>query len=593
MRRSSSEIETVQMLLKSLTAALAVTALLEPFTAAQQEYQILTNAIVPDGLPIYKLDIHNFTQFVTTHDLILGEFTVPWCIHSRVFLPELVEAAKTLDETRNIKMFQMDCSIEKELCSQLKIDHYPSFRVFKNHRLFKVNEFNGQKTRDAIVDYMLYEVLNPVKLVSSDEELAHMLDIEKMEQPTVVNYGNMTDEFNATFRDVANRMADSFTFVSYPSYFNANDTKYNNQIVMYLPKLNDSVVLSIQNNENMTSPIVYQNTESNDAADFKAWLRFYSFPYFNDATYKNFRSYMSSEVPLGLFFYTSPKEFVDYKDFFVELGKKYRGKIILLGLSSKMFGHHTKLLNLREQFPLFAIHDMTTNLKYSLPQLSAEEWEHIEDYQYLDRDAVAKLVDDFVNGVAVPHVKSEEIPEEQEGNVVKLVAYNHDEMVHQKDKDVIVRYYAPWCEHSKALLPIFIELADLFASNPDTRDKIMFADVNSIDNDIVSFPVTNYPTIALYPAGSEGLPIVFDGSKTRDEILAFIKEKGTFHLDGQALLAGEHSVVAQEEPQEEKTPEEETASPEVSEEEPEQESQEHEPEQKNEEEDEQVAHDEL
>ena len=584
------------MLLKSLAAALAVTSLLDPFTAAQQDYQIITNAIVPDGLPIYKLDIHNFTQFVTTHDLILGEFTVPWCIHSRVFLPELVEAAKILDETRNIKMFQMDCSIEKDLCSQLKIDHYPSFRVFKNHHLFKVNEFKGEKTRNAIVDYMLYEVLNPIKLVGSEEELARLLDIEKMEQPAVVSYGNMTDEFNATFRDVANRLADSFTFLSYPSYFNANDTKYNNQIVMYLPKLNDSVVLSIQNNENLTSPVVYQNTELNDTVDFKAWLRFYSFPYFNDATYKNFRSYMSSEVPLGLFFYTSPKEFVDYKDFFVELGKKYRGKIILLGLSSKMFGHHTKLLNLREQFPLFAIHDMTTNLKYSLPQLPADEWEKIEEYQYLDRDAVSKLVDDFANGVAVPHVKSEEIPEKQEGNVIKLVAYNHDEMVHQKDKDVIVRYYAPWCEHSKALLPIYTELADLFASNPETRDKIMFADVNSIDNDIISFPVTNYPTIALYPAGSEGKPIVFDGSKTRDEILEFIKQMGTFHLDGQALLAGEQNVVAQEEkekeeepreepkgePQEEKVPEEEAAVPEMNEQEPEQKD-----------EDEHVAHDEL
>jgi thiol-disulfide isomerase/thioredoxin len=47
-----------------------------------------------------------------------------------------------------------------------------------------------------------------------------------------------------------------------------------------------------------------------------------------------------------------------------------------------------------------------------------------------------------------PYVKSEPIPEKNDGGVKIAVAKNFDEVV-QKDKDILIEFYAPWCGHCK------------------------------------------------------------------------------------------------------------------------------------------------
>ena len=68
----------------------------------------------------------------------------------------------------------------------------------------------------------------------------------------------------------------------------------------------------------------------------------------------------------------------------------------------------------------------------------------------LSEKLVSKFVQDYVDGKVEPSVKSEPIPEKQEGPVTVIVAKNYKDIVLDDKKDVLVEFYAPWCGHCKA-----------------------------------------------------------------------------------------------------------------------------------------------
>ena len=58
------------------------------------------------------------------------------------------------------------------------------------------------------------------------------------------------------------------------------------------------------------------------------------------------------------------------------------------------------------------------------------------------------FVNDLDEGNLEPYIKSEAVPEKNDGGVKVAVAKNFDDVV-PKDKDVLIEFYAPWCGHCK------------------------------------------------------------------------------------------------------------------------------------------------
>jgi len=201
------------------------------------------------------------------------------------------------------------------------------------------------------------------------------------------------------------------------------------------------------------------------------------------------------------------------------IAEKHRGKISFATIDAKAFGAHAGNLNLKvDQFPAFAIQDTVNNKKYPYDQDSE-----------ITEKTISKFVEDFVSGAVEPSIKSEDIPEKQEGPVQIVVAKNYDAIVLEDSKDVLIEFYAPWCGHCKALAPKYDILAQLYVDQ-GFADKVTIAKVDATLNDVPD-EIQGFPTIKLYKSGDKANPITYSGSRSIEDLIKFVKENGKYEVE--------------------------------------------------------------
>lgn len=503
------------------TIKLGLATLMAVNAAAQEE------ATAPEDSAVIKLTSETFEDFIKEHPLVLAEFYAPWCGHCKHLAPEYVKAADELED-KDIPLAQIDCTENQQLCQEQGIPGYPSLKVFRNGNSKPAGEYQGPREAKAIVNYMLKQSEPAVRVIEDEKEFKKLV-VKNLDNVLVVD-GNVP-KFNETFYQIADNLRDDYSFIQHGS---------DGKLRVYLPK--------------ETEPIVYDG-DKYDAEAVSSWIAVEAFPYFGDVNGETYQAYMAAKIPLAYFFYTTPEEREEYEPHFVALAKKYRGKVNFAGLDASKFGRHAENLNHKQQFPLFAIHDTVKDLKYGLPQLSDEDFAALEKPLKLATKDIEKFVKDFLDEAVDPIVKSEEIPEKQEQYTFKIVGKNHDEIVRDPKKDVLVKYYAPWCGHCKRLAPIYENMAEFVHEAEELKDKVLIANIDATANDVQNVEIPGFPAIYLWPAGEKSEPIPFEGPRTIEAFLTFIKENGTHGVDGVSLYE-EYVIALEKKKQEEEAADE-------------------------------------
>ncbi|KAF1956626.1 protein disulfide-isomerase [Byssothecium circinans] len=460
-------------------------------------YSIALTAVLAGlGLASDVTDLKKDTLqgFVEEHDLSLIEFFAPWCGHCKALAPEYEEAATALKE-KSIPLAKVDCTEEQELCQKYGVEGYPTLKVFRGTE--NVTPYIGQRKADAIISYMTKQSLPAVSVLSKDT----VEEFKTSDKVVLVAYFAADDKTsNETFSAVASALRDNYLFGA----------------------INDA---DIAKKDGVKQPglVLYKTfddgkdvfTEKFEKEAIESFAKVAATPLIGEVGPETYSGYMAAGIPLAYIFAETPEERETLAKDLKPIALKHKGKINFATIDAKSFGQHAGNLNLEVgKFPAFAIQKTDKNQKFPFDQSKA-----------LTEKDITSFVDDFVAGKLEPAVKSEPIPESQDGPVSVVVAHNYDDLVINNDKDVLLEFYAPWCGHCKALAPKYEELGALYGS-PELSKLVTVAKVDATANDVPD-EIQGFPTIKLFPAGKKSAPIDYTGSRTVEDLAKFIEENGT------------------------------------------------------------------
>ena len=96
------------------------------------------------------------------------------------------------------------------------------------------------------------------------------------------------------------------------------------------------------------------------------------------------------------------------------------------------------------------------------------------------------------------------------GEVVVLTPGNYNEVVKDSSKNVLVKFYAPWCGHCTRMAPAWEELA---RDNTDESVVIAKADCDAHREIAQDNGVRGFPTLKFFPAGDDKSGQAYQGGR--------------------------------------------------------------------------------
>jgi len=259
-----------------------------------------------------------------------------------------------------------------------------------------------------------------------------------------------------------------------------------------------------------------------DVTEVTDFVKTNAIPLMADIGPDNYATYAEAGTPLAYFFFGNDEHRAQYGPLIEAVAKDFKGKINFVYIDGSKYGGHAGNMNLKQEWPAFAIQRPQQNLKFPYDQ-SKE----------ITTEGIREFVQSFLDDSLEPSLKSDEIPV-QSGPVVVVVNKQYNEIVNQP-KDVLIEFYAPWCGHCKKLAPTFDELGEKLKSNKNIVIAKMDATTNDLPAD-VPFQVSGFPTIKLVK--TDNTVVDYNGDRSLESFIDFLKKNSTYGKD--LVVAGEN-----------------------------------------------------
>jgi len=435
----------------------------------------------------------NFDEQISKHQFLLVEFYAPWCGHCKKLAPEYAAAAKTL-RSENLYLAKVDSTQEKEISKRFEIGGYPTLKFFINGRPM---DYEGGRTSNEIVNWIRKKTGPASRQLNTPSEVQ---ELQSRSEVLVVFLGESTHPSFLVYEATAKGF-DDLTFVHCGSEECATQFNAQRNSVVILKKFDEG-----RNDlpEGFTTDRLKTFIDSNASPTVMKFDE------------KSAQLIFGKSTP-GLFLYrdSNSENTAALDAVFNAVAKRVKGKLQSVVTDIKV-GLETRLAEYigvtAQDLPSVRIADTRSELtKYNMQGEITEE-------------NILQFVSQWENGSLRPHLKSEPVPERQEGDVIVVVGNSFNEIVMDDSKDVLVEFYAPWCGHCKKLTPIYEELAKKLKHNR----SLVIAKVDSTLNEVEQVHIKGFPTIKFFPGGKKNSPLDYDGERTVEGFTKWLVKQSTY-----------------------------------------------------------------
>uniref|UniRef100_A0A667ZVI4 Protein disulfide-isomerase n=1 Tax=Myripristis murdjan TaxID=586833 RepID=A0A667ZVI4_9TELE len=439
----------------------------------------------------------DFDSKIGDHELILVEFFAPWCGHCKRLAPEYEAAATRLKGI--VPLAKVDCTANSNVCSKYGVSGYPTLKIFRDGE--DSGGYDGPRTADGIVSHLKKQAGPASVEVKDDTEFEKF--IADQDASVIGFFADSGSTAQTEFLRAAIPISVLTGVVLFrpprlSNKFEENTVKFNN------PKIDFTFCFPLS--FGMCPHMTDDNKDQLKGKDLL--VAYYDVDYDKNPKGSNYWRNRVMKVAKG----------------FLDQGHKLNFAVA----NKNVFGHDISEYGLDAstgELPVVGIRT-TKGDKYVM----TEEFTR-------DGKALERFLQDYFDGKLKRYLKSEPIPENNDGPVKVVVAENFDSIVNDESKDVLIEFYAPWCGHCKSLEPKYKELGEKLANDPN----VVIAKMDATANDVPSpYEVRGFPTIYFSPAGQKQNPKKYEGGREVSDFISYLKREGT------------NTLVVQEEPKKKK-----------------------------------------
>ncbi|XP_032479701.1 protein disulfide-isomerase A3 isoform X2 [Phocoena sinus] len=408
--------------------------------------------------------------------LMLVEFFAPWCGHCKKLAPEYEAAATRLKGI--VPLAKVDCTANTNTCNKYGVSGYPTLKIFRDGE--EAGAYDGPRTADGIVSHLKKQAGPASVGLRTEEEFEKF--ISDKDASVVGFFKDLFSDAHSEFLKAASNLRDNYRFAhtSVESLVNKYDddgegitlfrpshlmNKFEDRTVAYTEQKMTSGKIKKFIQENIFGICPHMTEDNKDLIQGKDLLMaYYDVDYEKNAKGSN---YWRNRVMMVA------KKFLD-------AGKKLNFAVA----SRKTFSHELSDFGLESttgEIPVVAIRTA-----------KGEKFVMQEEFSR-DGKALERFLQDYFDGNLKRYLKSEPIPESNDGPV-------------------------------KNLEPKYKELGEKLRKDPN----IVIAKMDATANDVPSpYEVRGFPTIYFSPANKKLNPKKYEGGRELSDFISYLKREAT------------------------------------------------------------------
>lgn len=453
---------------------------------------------------VLDLTDSDFSTVIAQHETALVMFYAPWCGHCKRLKPEYAVAAGILkDDEEPVALAKVDCTEGgKSTCEKFSVSGYPTLKIFRNGEVSQ--EYNGPRESNGIVKYMRAQVGPSSREIKNVAEYEAFLSKDDV---VVIGFFEKETDLKGEFDKAANKMREEVVF-GHTTYEEVlKKAGYKNDIVLFRPK-------RLQNKFE-DSFVVYKG----DGDSIKAFIK------------ENYHGLVGIRQKDNMQDFSNPLVVVYYD---VDYVKNPKGTNYWRNRVLKVAKEQTELTfavsdkdDFTNELNEFGI-DYAKGDKPVVAGRDADGNKFVMSGEF-SIEALLAFSKDLLEAKLEPFIKSEAVPENNDGPVKVAVGKNFKELVTDSGRDALIEFYAPWCGHCQKLAPVWEELGDKLKNEPVDIVKI---DATANDWPKSQYDVSGFPSIYWKFADNTKKPVRYNGGRALEDFIKYVSEQASSELSG-------------------------------------------------------------